>query len=322
MNFAHPAVLLLLVIPVTLAFWEWTRPGQTLVLPFDYRSKRRGRFLQLLVLCANTLPAMLLTVAILFVARPITFAPPQTERKLTNIQIVLDTSGSMAAPYGPQPSEGRYSRFDAAMDAIDQFLKFRQGDAFGLTIFSKNYIHWVPLTQDTNAISNSRPFTKVFTLSPAQGRPAHLTPGAWGNGTFIANALNGATDLLKQRPTGDRMIILVTDGESGDIQRGRDREIIEKLQAERITVFGINLNNAEIEEGMIHIAHGTGGEVFTAVDNNALTQVFRQIDQMKRVQILQKEPQVIDLFRPFFIPAAIILLLQTIVLFGLRFNPW
>ena len=129
MTFAHPAILFLLAIPVTLAFWEWTRSGHTLVMPFDLGRQRRGRMLQFFVLCANTLPATLLAIAILFLARPITFAPPQTERKLTNIQIVLDTSPSMSEKYSQQPSSGeRYSRFDGAMDAIDQFLKFRRGD--------------------------------------------------------------------------------------------------------------------------------------------------------------------------------------------------
>jgi hypothetical protein len=43
---------------------------------------------------------------------------------------------------------------------------------------------------------------------------------------------------------------------------------------------------------------------------------------MKKVEILQKEPQVVDYFHPFLWPAAVVLALQTLVLFGLRFNPW
>jgi Ca-activated chloride channel family protein len=321
MTFAHPSLLLLLVIPVILAFWEWTRAGQTLVMPFDHGRQRRGRFLNLLVLSANTLPAMLLAVAILFLARPITFAPPQTERKLTNIQIVLDCSGSMGTPYGPQSSPIVCTRFDAAMDAVDQFLTRREGDAFGLTIFSRAFIHWIPLTLDTDAIRLARPFIRVFTLTPAQGRPGYLPEEVWG-GTFVAKALGGAIALLAQRPMGDHMIILLTDGDSSDIQRGRDREIIEKLRQHRITVFAVNLAGEAIEPGLVNIATETGGQVFSVMDNDALRAVFRQIDQMKRVEILQKEPQVIDYFRPFLWAAAAVLTLQTLALFGLRFSPW
>ena len=60
MTFAHPSLLSLLVIPVILAFWEWTRAGQTLVMPFDHGRQRRGRLLKMVVLSANTLPAALL----------------------------------------------------------------------------------------------------------------------------------------------------------------------------------------------------------------------------------------------------------------------
>ena len=33
------------------------------------------------------------------------------------------------------------------MKAIDDFLDFRKGDAFGLTFFGNNVLHWVPLDQ-------------------------------------------------------------------------------------------------------------------------------------------------------------------------------
>ncbi len=322
MTFAHPSILFLLAIPVTLAFWEWTRSGHTLVMPFDLGRQRRGRVLQFFVLCANTIPATLLAMAILFLARPITFAPPQTERKLSNIQIVLDTSPSMSEKYGQQPPSGeRYSRFDGAMDAIEQFLKFRQGDAFGLTVFSRNYIHWIPLTLDTSAITNARPFIKPFTLMPALGRPKNLPANVW-SGTFIATALDGAKELLSKRPDGDRMIILCTDGESSDIRNGRENEVVTKMKEANITVFAVYLSDNEIEPGLETITHGTGGEAFKAVDSRTLQEVFQTIDQMRRVQIFQKEPQVIDLFRPLFLPSAILLGLQLVALFFLRFNPW
>ena len=52
--------------------------------------------------------------------------PPAVERKLNNVQFVLDTSGSMAETHGSQ-AEGRHRRFDSAMEAIEQFINYRQG---------------------------------------------------------------------------------------------------------------------------------------------------------------------------------------------------
>ena len=103
MTFAYPKLIVLLVIPVALLFWEWVRHGRPLVMPFDDVRQRRGWLLGLPVLIANSLPAVLLALAILLLARPLTYAPPKTERELSNIQIVLDASTSMIhSTYGPQ----------------------------------------------------------------------------------------------------------------------------------------------------------------------------------------------------------------------------
>ena len=137
MIFLHPHWLALLALPVILAFWEWIRRGQPIALPFDHGKQRRGLVLRFLVLCANCLPATLLALAIIFLAHPVTFLPPEVERKLNNVQIVLDTSGSMAEPHGSQAA-GRHRRFDSAMDAIEKFINYRKGGAFGLSIFSRH----------------------------------------------------------------------------------------------------------------------------------------------------------------------------------------
>jgi Ca-activated chloride channel family protein len=322
MTFLHPQLLALLAIPVILAFWEWVRPGRAIAMPFDHGRQRRGLILRFLVLTANCLPAALLALAILFAAHPITFTPPEVERQLNNVQFVLDTSGSMAEPHGSQ-ANGRHRRFDSAITAIEQFVNYRQGDAFGLTIFARDYIHWVPLTLDTRSIALSKRFIEPNNpkLDPP-GMPRHGLPDElWGN-TFIGKALLGASDLLAERPTGDRMIILMTDGESSDIQPPRDAEIIARLRSENIMVFSIMLTEAAIEPALIGITRATGGEVFNAVTPDALATVFERIDEMKKVVVLEKQPQVVDHYAPFFPPALGLLGASLLALFGLRFTPW
>ena len=322
MIFLHPQWLGLLALPVILAFWEWIRSGQPIALPFDHGQQRRGLVLRFLVLCANCLPAALLALAILFLAHPISFKPPQVERKLNNVQFLLDTSGSMAENHGSQ-TEGRHRRFDSAMDAIEKFIDYRKGDAFGLTIFSRHFIHWVPLTLDTQSILLARPFIQPDNPKldpPSMGR--HGLPDAlWGN-TFIGKALLGASDLLAERPTGDRMIILITDGESPDIKPPQDGPIIAALQAQNITVFGIMMTSESIEPALVGIVRATGGEVFNAATPEALQAVFQRIDEMKKVVVLEKKPQVADRYDPFFPPAIGLLVLSVLALFGLRFTPW
>jgi Ca-activated chloride channel family protein len=311
MTFAHPQLILLLVIPVTLAFWEWVRRGQPLVMPFDHVHQRRGWLLGCLVLSANCLPAALLAAAIVLLARPITFAPPKTQRELSNIQIVLDTSLSMVETYGPQTGDQPYTRFMGAMDAIESFLTAREGDAFGLTIFSRNFLHWVPLTQDTSAIRLARTF-----ISP------ELFPDELWGGTYIAKALDGAITPLTKHPDGDRMIILITDGEGRDIVGGGEREVIAKLKRFDIVVFAISLNHLGVAPGLENIARETGGQTFTALTPQTLNVVFDRIDQMQKVEIQATQPEVIDFLDPFILPVMVLLGVQVLVLFGLRFTPW
>jgi Ca-activated chloride channel family protein len=282
-----------------------------LVLPFDYVRQSSGRLLGWCVLTANSLPAVLLALAILFLARPLTHAPPKTERQLTNIQLVLDCSGSMRDAYGPQTGPRRYAKFDGAMDAIEKFLTARAGDAFGLTIFSRNFIHWVPLTQDTAAIRMARPFI----------HPSVFPDELWGR-TYIAKAVEGAIGPLSRHPDGDRLIILLTDGEGLDIVEGQERGVIEKLKRQRITVFAVALNDAGIAPGLANIARETGGQTFTALTPQVLNLVFHRIDQMQKVQVQAERPEVIDYFEPFLLPGLIVLGLQLLAVWGLRFTPW
>ena len=55
MSFGHPWVLLLLILPVAMTWWEWTRRGHRLSLPFDHASARSGRWLGGIVRSANLL---------------------------------------------------------------------------------------------------------------------------------------------------------------------------------------------------------------------------------------------------------------------------
>ena len=320
--FLHPQWLALLALPVILAFWEWVRRGQPIVLPFDHGRQRRGLVLRFLVLCANCLPAGLLALAIIFLAHPVVFNPPEIERKLNNVQIVLDTSGSMAENHGSQ-AEGRHTRFDSAMEAILKFTHYRKGDAFGLTIFSRHFIHWLPLTLDTESFALARPFIVPNNPKidpPSMGRHG-LPDELWGI-TQIGKALLGASEMLAERPSGDRMIILITDGESGDIKPPKDLPIIAALRAQNITVFGILMTEDPIEPALVGIVRATGGEVFNAATPEALHAVFKSIDEMQKVVILEKKPQVADYYDPFFLPAIALLALSVLALFGLRFTPW
>ena len=304
MSFRHPAVLLLLVIPVVLAYWEWTRLGFRLVLPFDHSGHAPGHWLRRTVTGANVLSAVILALAILILAGPQRAGPPERARVLTNILFLLDVSGSMGAPFGDS------TRFDGAMQAINEFASYRRGDAFGLTIFGNEVLHWLPLTKDVNAIVLAPPFL----------RPEKQPP--WMGGTQIGKALRACRKLLAAQAEGDRIILLVSDGESADLSPGTAREIAQTLKEDRITVYAIIAQEGAPPAEIEVITGHTGGEVFNVGSPAALKAVFQHIDAMQKTRFTQSVPETVDNFFPFAAAGCGAVGLQVVALFGIRYTPW
>ena len=303
MTFAYPAVLTLLALPVLLLVWEWRRRGTVVALPFDHANARRGRWLECTVKTANLLAPMLLAVSIILLAGPQRPLSQGTQRVLTNIELVLDVSGSMTAQYG----DGR--RADKAVEALQEFVNHRKGDAFGVTLFGTEVLHWVPLTKDLDALKHSAPFMKPEAMPPYMG------------GTRIGLALRSVHKILADRPKGDKMIVLISDGSSGDL-RGQSDKISSDLNGDDIVLYYIHVANGQPQQEVYDIANRTGGEAFVAGDPAALQTVFEKIDAMQPAKFKPETPIPADNFRPFALAGLSMLALQLLTLFGIRFTPW
>ena len=303
MTFAYPAVLTLLALPVLLMVWEWRRRGTVVALPFDHANARRGRWLECTVKTANLLAPMLLAVSIILLAGPQRPLSQGTQRVLTNIELVLDVSGSMTAQYG----DGR--RADKAVEALQEFVNHRKGDAFGVTLFGTEVLHWVPLTKDLDALKHSAPFMKPEAMPPYMG------------GTRIGLALRSVHKILAERPKGDKMLVLISDGSSGDL-RGQSDKISSDLNGDDIVLYYIHVANGQPQQEVYDIASRTGGEAFVAGDPAALQAVFEKIDTMQPAKFKPETPIPADNFRPFALAGLSMLALQLLTLFGIRFTPW
>lgn len=306
MSFHYPSMLWLLALPIVWGFWQWVRPGHPVVLPFDHTRRGDGRWLRVLVNLVQTLPAVLLVVAVLIAAGPRRPAPPEDERILNNITICLDMSGSMSIPFGSS------TRFEAAVAAARQFCEYRKGDAFGLTVFGAEYLHWFPPTKDLSAMRNAMAF-----VEPARSLP-------WFGGTMIANALGGCRDRLVRTKEGDRAVILITDGGSGDFSNGRDRQIADELAEARIRVFTILIGSDSGFgiDGIHTIAATTGGKVFSAADTATLRAVFSEIDRMQKAKFKQVTSDWVDDYRVLTIVGLVAAGLWVLGMLGLRYTPW
>jgi Ca-activated chloride channel family protein len=302
--FSRPLLLMLLVIPGWLLIRTWRQSESRLVLPFDHSRIAGSRWLTWTVNLAESLAPLGLGVVICLLAGPQQLGEPQSGRQLTNIEFCVDISGSMTAPFG----DG--SRYDAAMGAINRFVDYRKGDAFGLTFFGNSVLHWVPLTSDVSAIKCATPFM----------RPERNIPGF--GGTEIARALIACKKVLAEREDGDRMIILVSDGLSADLFGNRSSEVAAELKANRIVVYCIHISETVVPPDIVNVSRLTDGDVFGVDDPGALEAVFEKIDKMQQTKLVQLAPDVLDDFRPYCLVGLSLVGLATVCLFGVRYTPW
>lgn len=305
MTFAYPIVLIALAIPIFLIVFQWRTHSRSLPLPFDHRAVRDRKWLGILLNLVNTLPALILATLILIAAGPRTFERPKSERELTNILFCLDVSGSMTASFGSG------DRYDAAMESLNEFLQYREGDAFSLMVFGGDHLRWVPLTTDVSAFKNAPPFL----------HPSKLPP--WFNqGTAIGKALKQGRKELLAAENGDRMIILLSDGMSADLSNGSDVQIARELEEDGITVYAIHIGGGAAPAEVSVISSITGGETFAAGDPDALKAVFARIDEMAQASLVRLTPDPVDNFGPYLMVALSLAGLYLLTLFGLRYNPW
>lgn len=304
MTFAHPWALLLLVIPLALAWRIWKRGGGRVVLPFDHHPHAGGRWLRAAIDSAETLLPLASAVGILIAAGPTRTGEPKTRRVLTNIEFCVDISGSMMSPCG----EG--TRYDASMKAIDMFLGARAGDAFGLTFFGSSVLHWAPLTTDASAIRCAVPFMKPDRVPP------------WYGGTEIGKALMACAEVLDERPEGDRAIVLVSDGMSADLFGGNEVRVAKTLAEKKIALWAIHVAAEEIPAEIIDLAAATGGAAFHANEPGTLGEIFTRIDGMQKTKLAKTAAETIDFFAPFSLIGLSLMGLATICSFGVRYSPW
>ncbi|MEO5912941.1 MAG: VWA domain-containing protein [Luteolibacter sp.] len=304
MTFAHPWSFALLLLPLGLAVFFWKRGGRRIPLPFDHQPLPRARLMGFLLKSADLLPLLLLTTAIFILAGPRRFEQPRSEREMTNILFCLDVSGSMTSPFGSG------TRYDAAMGAVNDFISFRKGDAFGLTVFGSSVLNWVPLTNDVSAFKCAPPFL----------RPENLPP--WFGGTMIGMALRAAEKTMLAGDSGDRMIVLITDGESYDLENGQDVAIAQSLKANGIKLYDVHVAEGGVPDTVGVIASITGGEVFSAGDPGTLKAIFAKIDEMQKAPMKRVTPDPVDFFEPFSMAGLGIGAMYLLTLFGLRHTPW
>jgi len=313
-SFSDWRILMFLFIPASLLAWVWLRDrlpalglgsDRRVALPQDFGVARSGRWSDFFIRCFLSAMPLMMAMAIILLAGPRHLSVPKAERELTNIEFCLDLSGSMMGKFGSG------TRYDAAMKSINGFVDQRPGDAFGMTVFGSEAQHWIPLTTDPSAFRCAVPFLN----------PRKLPPG-YGGGTMIGLGLKKCQEVLVTRETGDRMIILVSDGASFDLGDGQEEVIGKSLRDDNIVVYSIHIGNGVTPPEVSTITNIANGKSFNPQDVQSLQGVFNRIDKMEVAEMKQTYAEVLDWFTPFSIAGISLAGMALFSLLLFRYTPW
>lgn len=292
-QFAQPYfLLLLLVIPVMIAWYVW-RGNEN--YPSVRLSSLRG-------FAGSGRPFRLYLHHLLFILRlvivallAVVLARPQSTNRWENVStegidiiIVQDISGSMLArDFIPD-------RLEAAKAVGIEFISGRINDRVGLVVFSAESFTQCPLTTDRAVVVNLLNSVKS---------------GMIQDGTAIGLGLATAISRLKESAAVSKVIILLTDGinNTGEIDPLTAADMAKSYGIRVYTIgvgtrgmapypvqtpYGTRFQDVEVqidEEVLEKIASMTGGKYFRATDNNKLKEIYTEIDKLEKSKIDVKE---------------------------------
>jgi Ca-activated chloride channel family protein len=186
-----------------------------------------------------------------------------------SIVLAIDASGSMKESFSSK-SEG-LSKFDITKELAIKFIKKREDDEIGLSIFADiNFIASL-ITYDTKAL--------IEILKSLKIGDAGL------NYTKMFEALYFDAKLFSSKAK-NKIIVLLTDGKSNKDKISLDF-VLKYLKKMGIKVYAVGIGKDKDfdKEVLKKIANKSGGEFFEANSPRALEIVYDKIDALQKSKI-------------------------------------
>jgi Ca-activated chloride channel family protein len=315
MRFADPIFLVLLIVPMTLAWRMWrdrrNAPVGRLAFPGlrfleDIPPTPRVRWRR----TPEALRIAGLILAIAALARPqMPHEIRQIRSRSRNIMLALDISSSMkASDFKPG------NRLEVARKVLSDFASRRDGDLLGLVIFAGRSFLQAPLTPDVGLVGQMLKRVDI---------------GMLPDGTAIGTALAMCLNQLKNLPPKASAIVLITDGANNT---GKPTPFVAAEAAHalgvRIHTIGVSAKDTTAldrrfiwrqgrtpdrltgsdEAVLRRIAERSGGDYFRATDPSALQEILAQIDPLERNEVRISETRDYrELYLWLLIPALLLL---------------
>ena len=284
----YPNILWLAVlIPLLAAYYIFVARRKASLTVSTIGGKRAPRTLRYWL---RPLPIVLrLSAMALFIvalARPVNITQ-EHEATTDGIDIVLsmDISGSMLArDFTP-------NRLTSAKHLAAEFVANRRGDRIAIVAFAGEAFTQAPLTSDQATIETML---------------SRLRSGVVEDGTAIGNGLATAINRLRESSAKSKVIILLTDGVNnrGQISPLMAAEIARDMGIKVYTIgvgtrgrapypavdmFGNQttvMADVEIDEDLLReIASMTGGKYYRAVNDEALREIYAEINELETSKV-------------------------------------
>jgi len=289
LSFENPWAFLLLAILPLMAWWyirNFRHAHHSLNVPSLKAIERVPKsFRERMIHLLPVLRLISIALIIVAIARPQSyFVKDNYNIEGIDIMLVNDISGSMLA------EDLKPNRLDAAKNVAAEFINSRPNDRIGLVAFSGSAFTQCPLTADHSILSEL--------LKQIQN-------GIVNDGTAIGDAVGIAVDRLRSSKASSKVIILLTDGinNSGFVDP-LNAASIAKLYGIRVYTVGVGTMgkapypvnsvfgktyeyvDAQLDEALLQeMSDMTGGKYFRATDNQSLTNIYKEIDQMEKTLI-------------------------------------
>ena len=256
-----------------------------------------------------------LVLLIIALARPQTVDVSTKTKKTEGIDIMIavDISASMLA------KDLKPNRLEALKEVASDFVKQRPNDRIGIVEYAGESYTKTPLTSDKSIVLSAISDIKYT--------------GIVEGGTAIGMGLATAVNRLKDSNAKSKVVILLTDGvnNTGEI----DPAIATELALEfGIKAYGVGIGTngmalspvalrqdgsfvyervqVEIDDDLLtKIANDTGGKYFRATDNQSLSDIYDEINELETTEIEERKfYNYEEKFRPYAIAALCLIIFE------------
>ena len=211
--------------------------------------------------------SLILTLLVTALASPISYdSKSAQQRKGRDLVFALDTSGSMDES-GYSAKDAQRSKFEILLSLMKSFVSKRFDDNVGVVVFGSYAFSPVPITYDMHSLKYMLDFLEV---------------GMAGSSTAIGDGLARSLDMLEKSHTKNKVIILITDGyqNSGTT---KIKDAVERAKKLHVKIYTIGLGKeSDYDKKLLEqIAKDTGGTAFEASSEEALNDVYKELNSLE-----------------------------------------